>query len=640
MPTVPVIERTVESAPLGSVSLPDAPQNQTANVALKMMAEERQKVDQLAVLDADNQIAEFQTQLQTDLLSRQGKNAFGNLDEAKAQWGKFQASLLPKYTNERQRMAVEGRLTERWSQLNGVLQHDLAGKRLAFDNQTVKSWIANEQAQVAQQYQDVASVEGSLARQRAVMTDAARRNGLDPETLTAAIAQNTSDTHQTVIEQFMLHGQGQQAKAYLHALPPGSLTPDAQRRLLPEVEKSSINNLADQTVSKILPLVTPHDPTTPMYETDVMAALKQQTDDADVWAAAKPIVAQFVQDFNAKGQQIVKDRNQAVYKAAVAGMPVEAIRNLPEYRLMDGVQQKDFETYMTRKEGKPEEQVLRYMELLSDKKLLNDTNLDEELTAKRLDQSQAVGLANIKENNDPMKSNEGKTAKESIQRAIRQLQFSTNKNDNNREGTRRLQLLQQYINNHWTDPEYDPITFTEKLLQPAKDAFIRRLIDQVVGPGKRLIVDRYESPEARMEQLRQEAGVPQKQTTIPSSVTPIEPGNIDIFNRPVLKNKDGSISTTRSMSFEENGQEVLIPTVVDGKSLTQKEAVAHYHQTGEHLGKFKNAQEADQYATELHNQQAKSVTPSKPTVYEVGKRYINKQGVTATYLGDGKWRVE
>lgn len=83
-------------------------------------------------------------------------------------------------------------------------------------------------------------------------------------------------------------------------------------------------------------------------------------------------------------------------------------------------------------------------------------------------------------------------------------------------------------------------------------------------------------------------------------------GNVDLTNRPQVKNPDGSISTIRSMSFQDDtGQEVLVPTVSDdGKILSDKDAINNYYKTGKYLGKFKTPQEADIYAERLHNQQA------------------------------------
>ncbi len=86
----------------------------------------------------------------------------------------------------------------------------------------------------------------------------------------------------------------------------------------------------------------------------------------------------------------------------------------------------------------------------------------------------------------------------------------------------------------------------------------------------------------------------------------VEDGNIDLANRPQVKNDDGSISTVRSISFEEDGTQVLIPTVSpDGQILTDDDAIALYHETGQFLGKFKTEKQADTYAEALHQAQAR-----------------------------------
>ena len=83
-------------------------------------------------------------------------------------------------------------------------------------------------------------------------------------------------------------------------------------------------------------------------------------------------------------------------------------------------------------------------------------------------------------------------------------------------------------------------------------------------------------------------------------------GNIDLYNRPVLTNSDGSISTVDSVTYEIDGVYVVLPTIVRAENGTPKrletdeEILAHYEKTGEYLGKFKSEGEADTYATQLH----------------------------------------
>lgn len=90
-------------------------------------------------------------------------------------------------------------------------------------------------------------------------------------------------------------------------------------------------------------------------------------------------------------------------------------------------------------------------------------------------------------------------------------------------------------------------------------------------------------------------------------------GNIDLNNRPVVQNPDGSISTVRSISANFDGQEVLIPTVSDdGRILSDDDAIAEYQRTGRNLGIFDTPESATAYAENLHNQQADQYAPPPP----------------------------
>lgn len=85
-------------------------------------------------------------------------------------------------------------------------------------------------------------------------------------------------------------------------------------------------------------------------------------------------------------------------------------------------------------------------------------------------------------------------------------------------------------------------------------------------------------------------------------------GNIDLHNRPLYINSDGSYSTLDSIIINENGIQILIPTIAYNKNnkpvkLAEEEAIERYHSTGEFLGKFKNTEDATEYKELLNKAQ-------------------------------------
>jgi soluble lytic murein transglycosylase-like protein len=77
-----------------------------------------------------------------------------------------------------------------------------------------------------------------------------------------------------------------------------------------------------------------------------------------------------------------------------------------------------------------------------------------------------------------------------------------------------------------------------------------------------------------------------------------------------VNNADGTMSTVRSISVGIDGKQVVIPTVSDdGKIMTSNEAIKLYLDSGKHLGKFKTVEEADAFAKQLSNDQAKMYSP-------------------------------
>lgn len=83
-------------------------------------------------------------------------------------------------------------------------------------------------------------------------------------------------------------------------------------------------------------------------------------------------------------------------------------------------------------------------------------------------------------------------------------------------------------------------------------------------------------------------------------VRPVVEGNIDVENRPKVYDKHGNWETVKTITVEMDGKTVLLPTIINGKNVTNKEATEHFKKTHEHLGIFKTREEANKYDKQLH----------------------------------------
>jgi hypothetical protein len=93
-------------------------------------------------------------------------------------------------------------------------------------------------------------------------------------------------------------------------------------------------------------------------------------------------------------------------------------------------------------------------------------------------------------------------------------------------------------------------------------------------------------------------------------VQPVVPGNLSTEIRYRVPNADGSVSTVRTMSIGTDQGEVLIPTVINGRVVSDDEAIRHFEQTGENFGTFRTPDEATAYANALHDYHARQLAPS------------------------------
>lgn len=108
-------------------------------------------------------------------------------------------------------------------------------------------------------------------------------------------------------------------------------------------------------------------------------------------------------------------------------------------------------------------------------------------------------------------------------------------------------------------------------------------------------------------------------TRLPEPIKPVEEGNIDVDHLPKVFNEKGEYHTVRTITIEEDGKTILIPTVVNGHVISHVAAIKHFHKTGEHLGKFGSEEEAQKYDKQLHERHGwtpgGTVNPTEPSSF-------------------------
>lgn len=92
----------------------------------------------------------------------------------------------------------------------------------------------------------------------------------------------------------------------------------------------------------------------------------------------------------------------------------------------------------------------------------------------------------------------------------------------------------------------------------------------------------------------------------------------DTAKYPPVMNADGSFSNVLTIirGFGEDGREVqvLLPTMIDGRKLTDQQAVQHYLDTGENFGKFESVEAAKKFDADVHRDLGAKVLPKKGQV--------------------------
>lgn len=242
MPTVPYAQQQVELAQLPGPRLSaDAPEEafggpaakRVSDAALAIIGDEKQKADQLAVLEADKDLSALEIKLKYDkdvgFLSRKGKDAFGAPEKVSEDFDRGAGEIAARMSNPAQRRAYHERYLSRKGSLNAAVQHHVYGERQRYDLEVTDAFINNERDSAALAAGNFVSgdavsvklakdrIKLSTDRQIAALIDHADKHGKSEEWLKDNVNKTISATHVMVIDKMLANGQDAAAQKYYNS---------------------------------------------------------------------------------------------------------------------------------------------------------------------------------------------------------------------------------------------------------------------------------------------------------------------------------------------------------------------------------------------------------------------------------------
>lgn len=188
------------------------------NNATDMVLKFKAQADQLAVLDASNQLAQAENDMlyneKTGAFTKKGKDAFALPDEVNTNYNKVSDDIESKLSNESQKAAFRQQRESRKVEIDGQIQRHVYAERKQYDTQVTESFKANERNAAVQNYLDPKRVQTSIERQQAADLEFADRNGLPEEAKQQLLGESVSKTHAAVIDRMLNTGMDLVAKKY------------------------------------------------------------------------------------------------------------------------------------------------------------------------------------------------------------------------------------------------------------------------------------------------------------------------------------------------------------------------------------------------------------------------------------------
>lgn len=216
----------------------------------QMAAREQRETERAQIVEADNAMAQWETEAiygQNGALAKQGKNALGIAGQAlpdfETQVKRAESGLQTNWQKSHFRqMALERR-----SSIERTLSRHESREAERYHDEQDDAFMTNSVRAAANQANDPAAIATELGRQRSVISQIAARKGWSPEETEVKRGELEASTHAQVISRLVSDSQGAKASEYLKSV--GSVLPPEMRDKLQSVVSGA---RVDETATRLL----------------------------------------------------------------------------------------------------------------------------------------------------------------------------------------------------------------------------------------------------------------------------------------------------------------------------------------------------------------------------------------------------
>lgn len=302
--------------------------------------EYRQHADEVALLAADNQLNDVQTQAELAGKALKGKDALGATAQARTMWEEQTAKIRGELTEAQQR-SFDKRASQSWQQLHGSLEVHAAHEHERFDETESQVWLAKNREKAASNFTVPAVRDHAITEIGHVAEMRAKRMGLSPEGQQLAGEEERSKAHMLIMSRMLTaaekDGGGDLVAARYFATVKDTLTAKDRIAADEHMKSASTDGEAVRAVDTVWSKQGPKSANEPVKMFDMEQSIRDKYVDQPL--VAKAAIAELrsrAGAFNSQQTELKSSHIATVYAAVNEGAGLSAIVKMPEWRALAG----------------------------------------------------------------------------------------------------------------------------------------------------------------------------------------------------------------------------------------------------------------------------------------------------------------